>query len=161
MVGHNALGLVVHCAVIGMDHGDAHQDVVQGALAPLERVLHAVLLKRHHLHRDLRILQPTLLHDQPNAADARLQAVGAPLQQIVVAEGPGRRVARPSGLLQSQKVDVVRDAEALQRIGIYLRVMLQYRIQGIYYRCYAISQSAFHLDVRVTDIRYSRSVLSA
>ena len=66
-----------------------------------------------------------------------------------------------SCLLQSQKVDVVRDAEALQRIGIYLRVMLQYRIQGIYYRCYAISQSAFHLDVRVTDIRYSRSVLSA
>ena len=97
MVGHNVAALIVDRAVIGMDHGAAHQDVVQGALAtaPLERVLHAVLLKRHHLHRDLRILQPTLLHDQPNAADARLQAVGAPLQQIVVAEGPGRRVARP------------------------------------------------------------------
>ena len=61
VVGHNALGLVVHCAWIGVDYGAAHQDVVQGglAIAPPERVGHA-LLKRHHHHRDLRAVQPAL-----------------------------------------------------------------------------------------------------
>ena len=60
VVGHNVATLIVDRAVIGLDHCVIHHDVIQGALAPLERVGHAVPLKRHHLHRDLRIPQPAL-----------------------------------------------------------------------------------------------------